>query len=71
MTPDMVAGTPRKVQNKGLRIDYRQEATYKCSPDDSFSGKGWKTLFEYDESVRSFFLMRIALLNPVHDYVPV
>ena len=24
-----------------------------CRPDDSFSDEGWKTLFEYDESVRS------------------
>ena len=25
-----------------------------CLPDDSFSDEGWKTLFEYDDSIRSF-----------------
>ena len=47
-----------------MRIDYRQDANYKCSPDDNFYGRGRKTLFEYDESVRSLSLMRIALRNP-------
>ena len=40
----------------GVRIDYRQETNYKYSPDDTFSGRGRKTSFEYDESVRSVFL---------------
>jgi len=47
-----------------MRIDYRQDDTFYCVPDDSFSARDWKTLFEYDESVRSISLMRIALLNP-------
>ena len=38
---------------KDVRIDYRQDCTFYCSPNNSFSGRGWKTLFEYDESVWS------------------
>ena len=49
---------------KGVRIDYRQDDTFYCVPDDSFYGRGWKTLFEHDESIRSLPLMRIALRNP-------
>ena len=48
-----------------LKIDYRQDGTFYCAPDDSFSDEVRKTLFEYDESVRSLFLMRIALLKNV------
>ena len=40
---------------KDVRIDYRQDCTFYCSPDNSFSGRGWNSLFEYDESVRSLF----------------
>ena len=40
---------------KGVRIDYCQEHSKMCRPDDSFSDEGWKTLFEYDESVRSLY----------------
>jgi len=36
-----------------VRIDYCQDATFYCFPDDSFSGEDWKSSFEYDESVRS------------------
>ena len=39
--------------DNGVRIDYRQDGTFYYVPDDSFSGRDWKTLFEYDESVRN------------------
>ena len=50
----------------GVRIDYCQDNTFYCAPDDSFSGRGWNIPFEHDESVRSLSLMRIALRNPGH-----
>ena len=38
-----------------MRIDYCQKHSKMCLPDNSFSDEGWKTSFEYDESVRSLF----------------
>jgi len=38
-----------------LKIDYRQDDTFYCSPDDSFSDDGWNIPFEHDDSIRILF----------------
>ena len=48
---------------KDVRIDYRQDDTYKCSPDDTFlleAGKRCLSMTTLDEGFRG---VRIALLK--------
>lgn len=48
----------------GVRIDYRQDDTFYCSPDDSFPVEAGISRLSMTSLYEAIILMRIALLNP-------